>query len=101
MVAQGTENLVAPHGAPQLGACEAPAGHNEPITFYGFLSRGNEKALLGFSYFFRFKPQPHRDIGSVQPKPEHIHYGVCLVGVGVHPAGLLRHGVKAQGAEPL
>ena len=98
-MAQAPKKLIAGHGAPQLGSRGAAAGHDDPVEGSLPLRQLQGKALGG--------PADPLDLGAgeklhpppFQGEPQHIHHGARLVGVGVDPAGGLRQGHKAQGAE--
>ena len=76
------------------------AGDDEPVALHRLIPGDNAEAGSRFFHFFRFKSQLYRDIRLFQGKPQHIHHGICLIGIGVHPPGILRHGKKPQTPEP-
>ena len=99
-VAKAPQNLIAGHAAPQLRPRKAAAGDDEPVALHRLVPGDNAEAGSRFLHFFRFKSQLYRDIRLFQRKPQHIHHGICLIGIGVHPPGILRHGEKPQTPEP-
>ena len=91
-VAKAPQQLVAGHAASQLRSREAAAGDNQTVARNRFLLGQYPEAVGGFLDFFYFKAQLHRDIRLFQGKPQNIHHGIGLIGIGVHPSGCLRHG---------
>jgi len=94
------EQGIAEIASAEFGRSVAAAGDNEFIAFHGLSAAFQTKALLRFLYLFHLKAQLLGDIGPFQRKAQHIHHGVCLVGIGVDTATFFRHGVKAQLGEP-
>ena len=99
-VAQLSQKLVAGHGAPQLASRKTAAGHDHFMAKIAVFPAAEGKALRFPADFLHRKSRDQGDIGLVHSQPQHIHHGVGLVGIGVHPSGGLRHRIKSQGAEP-
>ncbi len=98
-VAKGPQELVARHGASQLGARQTAAGDDEPVKLQGFTAGGHEEFPV-FFHLSDFKIRQNPNIFPSQRKTQNVHHGVCLVGVGVYPAALLGDGEQAQLTEP-
>ncbi len=99
-VAQRTQQLIAGHGASQLGPGKSAAGDDELVKAEGLPGGGHQKPFPGLFDFFHLRAQPEGDVRPLQGKAQNVHHGTGLVGVGVNPAAVLRHGVEPQPPEP-
>ena len=95
-----SEQLVACHGASQLGSRQAAAGDDHLVARIRRISAAYNKSTLISPNRINFKSGNQFNIAFLQRKPENIYNGIGLVGIGVNPSGLLRNGVKAQRAKP-
>ena len=99
-MAKRSQKLIARHGTTQFRARKAAAGNDQLVAENYFFCTFHPEAFAGFLHLFHFKSGQKPDIGLFQSKTQHIHHGICLVGIGIHPAGILRHGVKPQLCKP-
>ena len=100
VVAETAQQLIAGHGAAQLGPRQPPAGDDEFVTVQRFPAALQTEPCGDFLHFFDFQPGFYRDIRLFQGKPQYVHHGICLIGIGIDPAGRLRHGEKAHAVKP-
>ena len=99
-VPQGAQQLVAGHSAAQLGTSQTAAGDNQLLALQGLAAEFQTKAFWHLAHFIHGCSQLYLNIRLFQGKAQHIHHRIGLVGIGIYPAGIFRHGKQPQMAEP-
>ena len=87
------KELIAGHGAAQLGSRKAAAGNDQSLTFNGFASAGDNKA--GFCFFdpVHLETESDLNIALFQSKTQNIHNRIGLIGVRVYPSAVFGHSI--------